>query len=152
MTTNDIKTLISSDESRTLELKKTTGELKDGIHSAYAFLSTEGGWLIFGVTPEHPENWSINGDFIVVTFPRPNVPQDVPQDAPQDMDLDNMTFLIRHQYWSRRDLFVVTMFNQGIKMEHPHRLSDVQEIIRRLLCRNLSYLFAPLFCISQLNS
>lgn len=32
MTTNDIKTLISSDESRTLELKKTTGKLKDEIH------------------------------------------------------------------------------------------------------------------------
>lgn len=40
--------------------------------------------------------WNINGDFIVVTFPRPNVhqdvpqdvPKDVPQDVPQDMDLD----------------------------------------------------------------
>lgn len=32
MPTNDIKTLISSDESRTLELKKTTGEQKDGMH------------------------------------------------------------------------------------------------------------------------
>ena len=31
MTTNDIKTLIPSDESRTLELKKVTGELKDEI-------------------------------------------------------------------------------------------------------------------------
>ena len=31
MTPNDIKTLISSDESRTLELKKTTCELKDGM-------------------------------------------------------------------------------------------------------------------------
>ena len=30
MTINDIKTLIAADESRTLELKKTTGELKDG--------------------------------------------------------------------------------------------------------------------------
>jgi len=29
MTTNDINTLISSDKSRTLELKKTTGELRD---------------------------------------------------------------------------------------------------------------------------
>lgn len=47
MITNDIKTLISSDESRTLEVKKTTGELKDGMHSACAFLNTEGGWLIF---------------------------------------------------------------------------------------------------------
>ena len=32
MTTNDIKTLISSDELRILELKKTTGEQKDGMH------------------------------------------------------------------------------------------------------------------------
>ena len=52
MTINDIKALIAADESRTLELKKSTGELKDGMHSACAFLNTEGGWLIFGVTPK----------------------------------------------------------------------------------------------------
>lgn len=52
MTIDDIKKLIASDESRTLELKKTTGELKDGMHSACAFLNTEGGWLIFGVAPK----------------------------------------------------------------------------------------------------
>lgn len=34
MTIDDIKALIAADESRTLELKKTTGELKDGMHSA----------------------------------------------------------------------------------------------------------------------
>ena len=51
MTIDDIKALITSGESRTLELKKTTGELKDGMHSACAILNTEGGWLIFGVTP-----------------------------------------------------------------------------------------------------
>ena len=44
--------MIASGESRTLELKKTTGELKDGMHSACAFLNTEGGWLIFGVAPK----------------------------------------------------------------------------------------------------
>ena len=38
MTIDDIKALIATDESRTLELKKTTGELKDGMHSACAFL------------------------------------------------------------------------------------------------------------------
>lgn len=48
MTVDDIKALIAADESRTLELKKTTGELKDGMHSACAFLNTDGGWLIFG--------------------------------------------------------------------------------------------------------
>ena len=52
MTIDNIKKLIASDESRTLELKKTTGELKDGMHSACAFLNTEGGWLVFGVAPK----------------------------------------------------------------------------------------------------
>ena len=52
MTIDEIKTLIAADESRTLELKKTTGELKDGMHTACAFLNTEGGWLIFGVAPK----------------------------------------------------------------------------------------------------
>ncbi len=50
MTIDDIKALIASDESRTLELKKTSGELKDGMHAACAFLNTEDGWLIFGIT------------------------------------------------------------------------------------------------------
>ena len=45
MTIDDIKTLVAADESRTLELK-------DGMHSACAFLNTEGGWLIFGVAPK----------------------------------------------------------------------------------------------------
>lgn len=37
MTIDDIKTLIAADESKTLELKKTIGELKDGMHSACVF-------------------------------------------------------------------------------------------------------------------
>lgn len=32
MIIDDIRTLIAADESRTLVLKKTTGELKDGMH------------------------------------------------------------------------------------------------------------------------
>ena len=52
MTIDDIRALIATDESRTLELKKTTGELKDGMHTACAFLNTDGGWLIFGVAPK----------------------------------------------------------------------------------------------------
>jgi len=52
MTIDDIRVLVAADESRTLELKKSTGELKDGMHSACAFLNTEGGWLIFGVAPK----------------------------------------------------------------------------------------------------
>ena len=51
MTINDIKSLISDGETRTLELKKTTGELKDAMHTACAFLNTDGGWLIFGIAP-----------------------------------------------------------------------------------------------------
>lgn len=51
MTIEEIQHLIAGGETRTLELKKTTGELKDGMHSACAFLNTEGGWLIFGITP-----------------------------------------------------------------------------------------------------
>lgn len=51
MTIDDIRTLISPDEHRELELKKSTGELKDGMHTACAFLNSKGGWLIFGVTP-----------------------------------------------------------------------------------------------------
>ena len=50
MTIDDIKALIASDEWRTL--KKSTGELKDGMYAACAFLNTEGGWLIFGITPK----------------------------------------------------------------------------------------------------
>ncbi|MDY4786215.1 MAG: ATP-binding protein, partial [Bacteroidaceae bacterium] len=51
MTIEDIQALIHSDETRTLELKKTTGELKDGIRSVCAFLNTAGGWLLFGIAP-----------------------------------------------------------------------------------------------------
>ena len=53
MNLSDIQTLISNDEHRELELKKSTGELKDAMHSACAFLNTDGGWLVFGVTPEN---------------------------------------------------------------------------------------------------
>lgn len=52
MTIEDIKQLISKDENRLLELKKTTGELKDGMHTACAFLNTDGGWLIIGIAPK----------------------------------------------------------------------------------------------------
>ena len=51
MTIEDIKKIIATDETRTLELKKSTGELKEGMHSACAFLNTDGGWLFFGIAP-----------------------------------------------------------------------------------------------------
>lgn len=50
-TIDDIKKLIAKDETRTLELKKTTGELYKGMESACAFLNSDGGWLMFGITP-----------------------------------------------------------------------------------------------------
>ena len=31
---------------------QSTGELKDGMHSACAFLNSSGGWLIIGITPK----------------------------------------------------------------------------------------------------
>ncbi len=37
MEIEDIQKLIAKDEHRCLELKKTTGELQDGMHSACAF-------------------------------------------------------------------------------------------------------------------
>lgn len=52
MTISEIKELISNNESQTLELKKSTGELKDAMNSACAFLNSEGGTLIFGITPK----------------------------------------------------------------------------------------------------
>lgn len=51
MTIEDIQALIHGDETRTLELKKTTGELKDGLRSVCAFLNTAGGCLFFGIAP-----------------------------------------------------------------------------------------------------
>lgn len=41
MTIEDIQNLIFGDENRVLELKKSTGELKDGMKSACAFLNTD---------------------------------------------------------------------------------------------------------------
>ena len=43
MTIEDIKKLIAGDKTRTLELKKTTGELKDAMHSVCAMLNSDGG-------------------------------------------------------------------------------------------------------------
>ena len=52
MTIAKIKTLIANDEHRTLELKKSTGELIKGMQTLCAFLNTDGGWLLFGITPK----------------------------------------------------------------------------------------------------
>ena len=51
MTIEEVKVIIQGDETRTLEMKKTTGELKDCMRSACAFLNTAGGWVFFGIAP-----------------------------------------------------------------------------------------------------
>ena len=43
MTIDDIERLIANDENRHLGLRKTTGELKEGMYTACAFLNGEGG-------------------------------------------------------------------------------------------------------------
>ena len=48
MDIEELERLIANDENVHLELKKTTGELKDGMHTACAFLNGAGGWLVFG--------------------------------------------------------------------------------------------------------
>ena len=48
MTIDKIKALIAIDELHTLEMKKATGELKDGMHSLCAMLNSDGGYVIFG--------------------------------------------------------------------------------------------------------
>ena len=52
MTIEEIKELIKIDETRTIELKKTTGEIKDGMRSVCAMLNSDGGYVIFGIAPK----------------------------------------------------------------------------------------------------
>lgn len=52
MNIEELESLIANDENVHLELKKTTGELKEGMHTACAFLNGVGGWLVFGVAPK----------------------------------------------------------------------------------------------------
>ncbi len=63
MTIDDIQKLIAKDESRTLELKKSTAELRKGMETACAFLNSDGGWLLFGVAP----SLRINGQNVTDT-------------------------------------------------------------------------------------
>lgn len=52
LTIEDVYKMVATDESRTLEFKQTTGELYKAMTSACAFLNTDGGWVLFGVTPK----------------------------------------------------------------------------------------------------
>ena len=62
LTITDIETIIRRDESRILEVKKTTAEMSAGMQSGCAFLNTEGGWLFFGI---HPTTLKILGQDVV---------------------------------------------------------------------------------------
>ncbi len=50
MTNAEIQELIKKDKTLTLELKKSTGELKDAMHTVCAFLNTSGGRVLLGIT------------------------------------------------------------------------------------------------------
>ncbi len=48
----DILTLVAKDETRKVEFKKSTGELKDAMHSVCAMLNSDGGMVIIGIAPQ----------------------------------------------------------------------------------------------------
>ena len=48
----DIARLASQGEGTSLEFKRTTGELKEGMHTLCAFMNGSGGTLLFGVRPD----------------------------------------------------------------------------------------------------
>ena len=52
LTINDIQEIVRKDEGRTLEVKETTGEIVKAMASACAFLNSDGGWVMFGITPK----------------------------------------------------------------------------------------------------
>ena len=47
-----IKKMIAKGENSTMECKLTTGELHRGMESACAFMNSDGGWLLFGISPQ----------------------------------------------------------------------------------------------------
>ncbi len=49
MQRHDLERLIGEGESTTLEFKRTTGELREGLATICAFLNTTGGHVLFGV-------------------------------------------------------------------------------------------------------
>lgn len=50
MNRRELERLVAQGESETLELKKSTGDLKGGMESLCAFLNGQGGQVVFGVT------------------------------------------------------------------------------------------------------
>lgn len=85
MTITDIKKIISNDETRQVELKKTTGELKDAMHPynpliadvlyKTSYLESWGSGVNRIVEACRKQNipdpeWSMSGGFVTVTFRR----------------------------------------------------------------------------------
>lgn len=52
MTLEEIKKLVQSGESNKLEFKRSTGLLRSALETACAFLNSEGGIILFGVTDD----------------------------------------------------------------------------------------------------
>ena len=105
MTFNDIETLINTDETRNLELKKTTGELKDGMKSACAFLNTDGGWLIFGV---HPTTLKLTG-------------QDVTENTRREIAQALINALCHREYDNPRTSVSLAIYDDRIEIVNPGR-------------------------------
>lgn len=53
MSITKIQDPLRKDETRALEPKKATGELKDAMHTMCAFLNTFGGRVLFSITPSY---------------------------------------------------------------------------------------------------
>ena len=52
MRLKDIKPLLVAGEGARLEFKRSTGELREGMQTACAFLNGEGGKVLFGIRPD----------------------------------------------------------------------------------------------------
>ena len=133
MTIDDIRKLVSNDETRQVELKKSTGELKDAMHSACAFLSV----LTYikephGSYPYNPliaevlyktsylESWGSGVKRIVDACRKQNVPD------PE---------------WSVRGGFVIVTFRRGIQTSNltdnlTDNLTMIQKSILDVLGQN----------------
>lgn len=48
----ELRLLLKTGEGSSLEFKRSTGELKEGLQTACAFLNGNGGMVIFGVKPD----------------------------------------------------------------------------------------------------
>jgi ATP-dependent DNA helicase RecG len=52
MNLNAVKRLVALGEGSKLEFKRSTGELREALHTVCAFLNADGGKVLFGVRPD----------------------------------------------------------------------------------------------------